>query len=209
MASTNTTRFGLNKPTPGTAEPVNAASNFSSNMDIIDTNLGYFVCTSSTRPPTVSGKVIYETDTNRVLVWNGTAWTGPAQGNQTLDQAPHTASNTSNVTRVNIVPAFNVSNPNATTVTRKYRCSIKYSLSGVSGGELGRIIFNIDAVETVSWQNQIQSAGASGASSWCVETEFTIAGGVTRVIKLDILRIIGGTQCDYTVNSVAVDDIGV
>ena len=34
------------------------------------------VCTSSTRPATpYEGQMIYETDTDKVLVWNGTAWT--------------------------------------------------------------------------------------------------------------------------------------
>jgi hypothetical protein len=33
------------------------------------------VCTSSTRPASpFEGQVIYETDTDRVLVWNGSAW---------------------------------------------------------------------------------------------------------------------------------------
>lgn len=33
------------------------------------------VCTSSTRPTApFEGQVIYETDTDRILVWNGTAW---------------------------------------------------------------------------------------------------------------------------------------
>ena len=33
------------------------------------------VCTSSTRPATpYEGQMIYETDTDKVLVWNGTAW---------------------------------------------------------------------------------------------------------------------------------------
>jgi hypothetical protein len=33
------------------------------------------VCTSSTRPASpYEGQVIYETDTDKVLVWNGTAW---------------------------------------------------------------------------------------------------------------------------------------
>ena len=42
------------------------------------------VCTSSTRPATpYEGQVIYETDTDKVMVWNGSAWTqvgGPATG---------------------------------------------------------------------------------------------------------------------------------
>ena len=36
------------------------------------------VCTSSTRPATpYEGQMIYETDTDKVLVWNGTAWVIP------------------------------------------------------------------------------------------------------------------------------------
>jgi flavin-dependent dehydrogenase len=38
------------------------------------------VCTSSTRPVSpYEGQVIYETDTNRTLVWNNAAWIGLAQ----------------------------------------------------------------------------------------------------------------------------------
>jgi hypothetical protein len=39
------------------------------------------VCTSSTRPASpYEGQVIYETDTDRVLVWNGTAWVDLSTG---------------------------------------------------------------------------------------------------------------------------------
>lgn len=39
------------------------------------------VCTSSTRPASpYEGQVIYETDTDRVLVWNGTAWVDVSTG---------------------------------------------------------------------------------------------------------------------------------
>lgn len=71
MASTNTPRFGLNKPTPGTAEPVGSGANLNSNMDKIDAQLGSFVCTSSTRPGApVAGQMIFETDTQAVRVWD-------------------------------------------------------------------------------------------------------------------------------------------
>jgi hypothetical protein len=39
------------------------------------------VCTSSTRPASpYEGQVIYETDTDRVLVWNNSAWVDPSTG---------------------------------------------------------------------------------------------------------------------------------
>ena len=35
----------------------------------------YFVCTSSTRPSSpITGQMIFETDTNNLLVWNGASW---------------------------------------------------------------------------------------------------------------------------------------
>lgn len=46
----------------------------------ISSNLRPGICTSSTRPTTpYEGQVIYETDTNRTLVWDNSAWIGVAQ----------------------------------------------------------------------------------------------------------------------------------
>jgi hypothetical protein len=39
-------------------------------------NIGHRICTSTTRPTSPDeGTMIYEADTNRTLVWNGSAWT--------------------------------------------------------------------------------------------------------------------------------------
>ena len=44
------------------------------------------VCTSTTRPATpFQGQCIYETDTNRLYVWNGSAWVIPNQTTQNVD----------------------------------------------------------------------------------------------------------------------------
>lgn len=46
----------------------------------IASNLRPGICTSTTRPTTpYEGQVIYETDTNRTLVWDNAAWIGLAQ----------------------------------------------------------------------------------------------------------------------------------
>ena len=61
------------------------------------TNLGIQVCTSSTRPTTYEGRVIYETDTDLVLVYEGSSWeliggwTGTATSN--LDMADYNITN--------------------------------------------------------------------------------------------------------------------
>lgn len=71
MATTSTARFGLIKPTGGTAEPVNSGAALNTNSDTIDANLGCFVCTSSTRPAGIAGRLIFETDTGAVRMYNG------------------------------------------------------------------------------------------------------------------------------------------
>jgi len=37
-------------------------------------NFGVIVCTSGARPTAVDGKTIYETDTNKLLIYNGASW---------------------------------------------------------------------------------------------------------------------------------------
>lgn len=37
-------------------------------------NFGIIVCTSGTRPTAVDGKAIYETDTDKFLVYDGASW---------------------------------------------------------------------------------------------------------------------------------------
>lgn len=55
------------------------------------TNLGVQVCTSTTRPVAYEGRVIYETDTDKVLVYDGatwskiSGWTGTATSNLDMD----------------------------------------------------------------------------------------------------------------------------
>lgn len=71
--ATFTTRLGLRKP-DGT-ENVDVVADLGVNYDFLDDAAGSTLCTSTTRPFTpYDGQVIYETDTNHVLTWNGTAW---------------------------------------------------------------------------------------------------------------------------------------
>lgn len=44
-------------------------------QDIIDLGKGIYVCTSTTRPSSpVNGDYIHETNTGKLLYWNGSAW---------------------------------------------------------------------------------------------------------------------------------------
>lgn len=70
--STNTSRLSLLKPAG--SEDVNVATQLDANFDVIDLNMNYRVCTSSTRPSTTyAGLSIRETDTGRLYVSNGSA----------------------------------------------------------------------------------------------------------------------------------------
>jgi hypothetical protein len=70
MSSTNTTRLGLLKPTPGSNEPFDLVR-FNSDLDKIDRGgNGPYVCTSGSRPNApYLGMQIFETDTGNVLYW--------------------------------------------------------------------------------------------------------------------------------------------
>lgn len=71
MSSTSTTRLGMNKPTPGTGEAVNVATQLNANWDKIDASVGATICTSGTRPGSPwDGQIIRETDTRNVYIRN-------------------------------------------------------------------------------------------------------------------------------------------
>jgi len=76
MSSTTTSRLGLIKPTPGTGEPVNVATQINQAWDKIDAAIGATICTSTTRPsPAFDGQIIRETDTGVIAVRNDAAGT--------------------------------------------------------------------------------------------------------------------------------------
>jgi hypothetical protein len=97
--ATTTTKLGLIKPD---FVDVVDISDLNSNADDIDAAVGSTIVTSATRPGTpFAGQVIYETDTEDSLVWDGTAWK-PAGGG------------TSNVASDCIQPNFNTISENFT-----------------------------------------------------------------------------------------------
>jgi hypothetical protein len=62
---------------PATSDTVDVVADLNNNYDIIDTNIGTTICTSSTRPSggaLFAGLEIYETDTKKNYVYDGSAW---------------------------------------------------------------------------------------------------------------------------------------
>ena len=72
MAS-STPRIALRKPTD--ADLISRLTDLNANYDAIDLNNAARVCTSSTRPGgAFVGQLIYETNTDMLMVWDGVTW---------------------------------------------------------------------------------------------------------------------------------------
>ncbi|GAX54752.1 hypothetical protein [Streptomyces olivochromogenes] len=74
MSGTNTSRLVLYKP--NAADDINVGTDLNANLDSIDLNSNYRVCTSSTRPSSpYVGQSILETDTGKILFrTNSSTW---------------------------------------------------------------------------------------------------------------------------------------
>ena len=137
------------------------------------------VCTSSTRPASpYEGQVIYETDTDRVLVWNASAWVAP--NSQTANppglelvtgvgcSAGGTASNGvvtvgSAVSSVTVTNAFSASYDN-------YRITLNGGSSSTNG-EVRMILGSTNSgyfqnVVYTAWNNTVQAASTNNGSIW-------------------------------------------
>jgi hypothetical protein len=100
--ATNTTRLGLIKP--DYVDDVDIAD-INSNMDDIDSAVGATICTSTTRPGTpFTGQLIFETNTDKFLVWTGSVWeesVGGAEALNDLTDVTITGSTANRVLRYN------------------------------------------------------------------------------------------------------------
>ena len=70
------------------------------NLQKVDAQIGFAVCTSSTRPASpYTGQVVFETDTQMLAFWTGSAWiqfSGPTNGT-TVHEAEYYASGTQSI----------------------------------------------------------------------------------------------------------------
>lgn len=75
--ATTTARLGLRKPDPDpvTGDFINPALDLNDNFDKVDAASGAIACTSGTRPGSpYNGQMARETDTGRLIIWNGSSW---------------------------------------------------------------------------------------------------------------------------------------
>lgn len=101
--ATSTSKLGLRKP--ATSDVVSVETDLNQNYDKLDAAVGTYVCTSATRPTTgnYAGRLIFETDTSRLLVRTSSAKWKTLNGRNDL---PAPVTNTS---------LFAISNTSSTT----------------------------------------------------------------------------------------------
>ena len=130
------------------------------------------VCTSSTRPATpYEGQMIYETDTDKVLVWNGSAWLYSA--------TPQTLEIGAWQTWTPTITAFTGSFTTVTVTSARYSCvgkvvhgQIDFTVTSI-GTASGLPIFTLPVTSTSSYYfhalgqyRETQNTGLIGVVSW-------------------------------------------
>lgn len=73
MTYTRTAKLQLDMAVPGTNQPFEIGV-FNDNLVKIDASVGVTLCTSTTRPEPYNGRICYETDERKYIVWNGATW---------------------------------------------------------------------------------------------------------------------------------------
>ncbi|MCX4232799.1 hypothetical protein [Streptomyces ortus] len=168
MTGTNTTRLGLYKPDPN--DNINVTTDVNNNLDKLDVQVGTTVCTSSTRPNApYSGQNIYETDTGRFLLSNGTL---PASGSW---RDPLTATNVtiSSSGGTTTVPARLLSQrPSSTSTALDVQ---------VTGDSVAR--FNVNQSGKIEWGSGAATRDTnlyrSGANILTTDDTLTVGGDLT------------------------------
>lgn len=133
---------------------------------------GVITCLSSGRPSSPpAGMTIYETDTNRVLCWNGSAWTPPSNlpwG--TLGYAAQTASQSGFTSETDIA---GVSVTFTASASRRYRTTLRVPLADcLSVSTIAAFIY--DTGGRIGQGNE-----SIGAGSGTNHTVTTITSGVS------------------------------
>ena len=139
------------------------------------------VCTSSTRPATpYEGQMIYETDTDKVLVWNGSAWYANWNLPFGLIAYSSTSTSTSLITTINT----QITMSSFTAIANRYY-KITYqepSLFGVgASGEATASIFN---GATLLRENIVSTTTAFSNPVTAIHIGTFTAGTVSIICKL-------------------------
>ena len=125
------------------------------------------VCTSSTRPTApYEGQMIYETDTNRVLVWDNAAWVMIADTDTPPGlQLVKTQTIGSGVSSVTVTGAFSAEWDNYRITlsgsVNSANAEIRMRLGSTTTGYFQNVIYT-------AWNNTIQAASTNNGNIWSI-----------------------------------------
>jgi len=140
------------------------------------------VCTSSTRPASpYEGQVIYETDTDKLLIWNGSAWYPPGNTAWGVVGTPVTiTSNQGSITSVTDITGASITF--TAVANRRYKASWQGIMNSTVAGD-GFNVFMTDTSNNIQ-QQCIFYLGNTNDYSFHAEYVFSpSAGSVTRKLR--------------------------
>ena len=165
------------------------------------------VCTSSTRPASpFEGQQIYETDTDKVLVWNGTAWY--ANWNLPWGLVARSTLGTSvstSTTRADV----GISVTFTAVANRYYKYTyFAYAADATAASTLN--VFVTDAANTVKYVANIYVINTKYNLVNVVYTTTEAAGSTTRKIRAEMSNNAGSIFADPSIAlmQLLVEDIG-
>ena len=163
------------------------------------------VCTSSTRPASpYEGQMIYETDTDKVLVWNGSAWypnwnlpwgvvgfasTGSSQS----------VTSTTDMTGVSVV--FNAVSG------RRYKTTLSLELYNTQAATRAFVAINNGSSDLRGWSLYMQTGGDQTPFT-LLYSETSLSGSTTRKVRFGQGFGNTGSVSTFGLQQMYVEDIG-
>jgi hypothetical protein len=164
------------------------------------------VCTSTTRPTApYEGQVIYETDTDRVLVWNGSAWY--PNWNTAWGTVGHVTTSP-NQTVTTVVDMTGVTVTFTAVSGRRYKSTIQLEMYNQNANSLVDIALADAASSNLrGWTVQMKDSGLQTPFSF-TWVESSLSGSVTRKVRFG--RGFGntGNVISFSSQQLTVEDIG-
>ena len=148
---------------------------------------GVITCTSNTRPPHVEGRIIYETDTDNVLVSDGANWLPPKNRAGGLVAAPATLTATS-ATFTSIADIAGLSITWTASSTRRYRAMLtaRGAVTDIAGSV--RIRITDGAGTSVAAGDSHSSTASVVGAPMIVRAELTgLSGSQTYKVRGEVL----------------------
>lgn len=183
---------------PATVDNVLVQDDLNANFDLLDEKVPELICTSGTRPTGTSlyaGRTIYETDTNRRYVYDGSAW---QQGGYVANMVRRVARNieTSDSAAIGLTET-DVSSI-AFTRTSGKRYTIVFHVKYVTTVANDRFFWRIredSKTGTIRQEIAVREADAGMGHMQTISCEYTAGASGSKTFVLTFMRHAGTGTC--------------